>query len=65
MRAVQWVSADSIPCKVYMPDGSVAQGLAESALLNEKSDSVQFERFGFVRIESRSKDGITAVYTHD
>ena len=65
MRAVQWVSADSVPCKVYMPDGSVAQGLAESALLNEKSDSVQFERFGFVRIESKSKDGITAVYTHD
>ncbi|AGI47691.1 glutamyl-tRNA synthetase, archaeal and eukaryotic family [Thermoplasmatales archaeon BRNA1] len=65
MKAVQWVSRDSTPCKVYMPDGSIAEGLVENAILKEKADTVQFERFGFVRIEKKDPSQITAVYTHD
>ncbi len=64
MRAVQWVGSDSVPCAVAMPDGTMAEGRVESSVLKEKGGSVQFERFGFVRIEG--KDGkVSCVYTHD
>lgn len=65
MSAVQWVSRDSVRARVLMPDGKVSEGLVESALLGEESDTVQFERFGFVRIEKKGADGVAAVYTHD
>lgn len=65
MSAVQWVSRDSVRASVLMPDGKVSEGLVESALLGEESDTVQFERFGFVRIEKKGADGVAAVYTHD
>ncbi len=65
MRAVQWVSRSSVPCEVLMTDGSVAKGLVENALLSEKSDTVQFERFGFVKVEEKSPEKIVCVYTHD
>ena len=62
-KAVQWVGNDSVKAKVYMPDGTVAEGLVEKSLLDEKSNEVQFERFGFVRIENR-ENGITGVFSH-
>lgn len=65
MRAVQWVSRKSVPCEVLMTDGTVAKGLVEDAILNEKSDTVQFERFGFVRIEKKDPQKVSCVYTHD
>ncbi len=65
LKAVQWVANDAVPCTVANPDGSVSEGLVERALLSEKSDTVQFERFGFVRIEERSGNGVKCVYTHD
>ncbi|MCQ2069757.1 MAG: glutamate--tRNA ligase, partial [archaeon] len=65
MKAVQWVTSDSTACDIYMPDGTVAQGRVENAILSEKCDTVQFERFGFVRIESKTPEKVTAVYTHD
>lgn len=64
VHAVQWVSRDSIETKVLMPDGTTAEGLTENAILKEKSDTVQFERFGFVRLEEVSPSLIKAVYTH-
>ena len=63
-RAVQWAPEGSVPTEVYMPDGTVAKGIAESAILSEKSDEVQFERFGFVRIEAKDEKGIRAVFSH-
>ena len=65
MKAVQWVSRSSVPCEVLMTDGSVAKGLVEDAILSEKSDTVQFERFGFVKVEKRTPEKIVCVYTHD
>ncbi|WP_394325618.1 hypothetical protein [Candidatus Methanomethylophilus sp. 1R26] len=44
---------------------SVAKGLVEDAILSEKSDTVQFERFGFVKVEKRTPEKIVCVYTHD
>ena len=65
MKAVQWVSRSSVPCEVLMTDDSVAKGLVEDAILSEKSDTVQFERFGFVKVEKRTPEKIVCVYTHD
>ncbi|MGI6472662.1 MAG: glutamate--tRNA ligase [Candidatus Methanomethylophilaceae archaeon] len=64
VHAVQWVSRNSVKTTVLMPDGSVIEGLAENAVLDEKGDIVQFERFGFVRLLERTPDSVKAVYTH-
>ncbi len=64
VHAVQWVSRDSIRTEVLMPDGTVAEGLTEDAVLKEKSDTIQFERFGFVKLEDVSPTLVKAVYTH-
>jgi len=64
VKAVQWVGRNSIKAELLMPDGSIVNGLAEDAVLKEQSDTVQFERVGFVRFESRSSELIKAVFTH-
>ncbi|HKM13639.1 MAG TPA: glutamate--tRNA ligase [Candidatus Methanomethylophilaceae archaeon] len=64
VHAVQWVCRDSIKTRVLMPDGTFVNGLTEKSILEEKGDTVQFERFGFVRIASKSADDIQAIYTH-
>jgi glutamyl-tRNA synthetase len=49
--------------KVVMSDASEAKGLAEPSCADLKSDDmIQFERFGFVRVESASP--FVAFYTH-
>ncbi len=63
-KAIQWVSRDSVPTEVLLPDGSVVKGLSEDLLLKETNDMVQFERFGFVKIEDKNKDKITAIFAH-
>ena len=62
VKAVQWVGRDNVPARILMPDGSVAEGYCETAVM-DAGDEVQFERFGFVRIESR-ENGITGVFSH-
>ncbi len=64
-RLLQWTLADeSVPCGVVMPDASVAEGVAESACKKLKpNDVVQFERFGFVRIDEPVPK-LRAYYAH-
>jgi glutamyl-tRNA synthetase len=52
-QLIHWVPmGDDAPCKVVMPDATVTEGVAESACRKLKLDDiVQFERFGFVRID--------------
>ena len=64
IKAVQWVKDKGIPAKVLMPDGSVSEGYAENAILDRKSDMIQFERFGFVKIENIKKNELKAVFAH-
>jgi glutamyl-tRNA synthetase len=64
VRAIQWVCNDSVPAEVLMPDGTSVKGLAEKAVLDGKGDMVQFERFGFVRIERRSPEGVLCIFAH-
>jgi len=61
---VQWVSAKAIEVEVIKPDNSRERGLAEPAVADLKvGEVVQFERFGFVRIDA-VKPKLVAVYGH-
>jgi glutamyl-tRNA synthetase len=62
---IHWVPVGSgVPCEVVMPDASVAEGVAEEACRALKPDEIiQFQRFGFVRVDS--VDGkLTAYFAH-
>jgi glutamyl-tRNA synthetase len=53
---INWVS-EGVPCKVLMPNGVFAEGIAESGIETLKnSEIVQFERFGFVKLNKRGKE---------
>ncbi len=62
---IHWVPAETgIPCEVVMPDATVARGIAEDTCRKLKpNDVVQFERFGFARIESINWK-LIAYYAH-
>ncbi|MFH1328345.1 MAG: glutamate--tRNA ligase [Candidatus Bathyarchaeota archaeon] len=53
-----------IPTKVIMPDASTVEGLAENNCKNlQVGQTIQFERFGFVRID-KSNGIIVVRFTH-
>lgn len=56
-QLIQWIPVgQDMPCHVVMPDASVSEGAAEIACKQLKPDDiVQFERFGFVRIDKLNK----------
>jgi len=62
---IHWVPVGwDMPCEVMMPDASTAEGIAESACKQLKPDNIiQFERFGFVRIDKVNAK-LVAYYTH-
>jgi glutamyl-tRNA synthetase len=62
---IHWVPVGSgVPCEVVMPDASVAKGVAEEACRVLKSDEiVQFQRFGFVRVDEVNGK-LTAYFAH-
>ena len=68
-RIVQWVHAApgaSVSVEIHMPDddGTIKKGLVEVAAKNDAGKVVQFERFGFVRLERVGPEGLSAAYTH-
>jgi glutamyl-tRNA synthetase len=64
-QLIHWVPVgDDMPCQVVMPDAKIAEGIAETACKNLKTgDIVQFERFGFARIDKVNVK-LTAYYAH-
>jgi len=62
---IHWIPIGvDIPCEVVMPDATIAEGIAESACKGLKAnDLIQFERFGFVRIDEINSK-LTAYYSH-
>lgn len=61
---IHWVTEESVPAEVVMADASVAVGRAESRVADLKVDEMlQFERFGFVRVDS--KEPLRFYYAHD
>jgi glutamyl-tRNA synthetase len=63
-QLIHWVPiGEDMPCQVMMPDATLLEGVAESACKRLKRDDViQFERFGFVRIDGVN-DKLTAYYS--
>jgi len=62
---IHWIPVGAdMPCQVIMPDATVAEGIAENACEGLKSnDIIQFERFGFVRVDEINIK-LTAYYAH-
>ncbi len=57
-RMIHWLPADdkNIHAEVLMPDGSVKEGLVEKSLEHLKEgEIIQFERFGFCRLDKKGK----------
>jgi len=65
-RMVHWVTKGK-PCEVLVPEGEellVRRGLLESDADVKVDDVVQFERFGFVRIDAVEPERIVAIFAH-
>lgn len=61
---IHWVSASAVEVEVIKPNGTREWGLAEPAVAGLQTDDiVQFERYGFVRVEA-VKPKLVAVYGH-
>jgi len=65
MPLIHWLpKGTGIPCNSVMTDGSVLKGVAEDSCRELRVDDiVQFERFGFVRVDKIGED-LTVYYTH-
>jgi len=61
-RIIHWAPVDGIPVKVLTPDGDVT-GIGEAGIAIEVNRVVQFERFGYVRIDSANGE-VIAYFTH-
>ena len=62
-QLIHWIPVGKdMPCQVVMPDATAAEGIAEGVCKRlKKNDVIQFERFGFVRID-QVDDKLTAYY---
>lgn len=62
-QLIHWIPVkQDMPCQVIMPDATTMDGVAESICKQLKPNSIiQFERFGFVRIDKVNKK-LTAYY---
>ncbi len=62
---IQWVPAKHVAVRVLLP-GKEIKGYGETNLTKEKPGAVvQFERFGFVRLEKIAKNNIIAIFSHE
>jgi len=64
---INWVPVNfAIKTEIIMPDGSIVSGFAEANVEKLKVDDIiQFERFGFCRLDKKEKDKITFCYAHN
>ena len=61
---IHWIPVGKdMPCDVVMPEANIIEGIAEEACRKLSPDTmVQFERFGFVRVDALNAK-LTAYYT--
>ncbi len=62
-RIIHWAPVAGIPVKVRSPDGDI-EGIGERGIAKELDKIVQFERFGFCRIDAVSEGEIVAYFSH-
>lgn len=60
---IHWAPIDGVKVTVFAPDG-VYEGVGEKDIKSELNNVVQFERFGFVRIDSVDDGAIRAYFGH-
>jgi glutamyl-tRNA synthetase len=61
---IQWLPADArIPCVLHREEGDV-EGFCEPTVVNEAGHVVQFERIGFARIDTASRERVDAFFAH-
>jgi len=61
---IQWLPAQGlVPCTLLTQEGEIS-GACEPAVIKELGNVVQFERIGFVKIDSVDNDRVTAYFTH-
>jgi glutamyl-tRNA synthetase len=65
VQLIQWIpKGTELPSQIVMPDASVTEGYAEADCKKLKPDAtIQFERFGFVRINEVGEK-LIAYYAH-
>jgi len=63
LRIIHWAPTDGVPVRVMRPDG-VDSGIGEAGIRDDQDQVVQFERYGFVRIDSVAEDEVAAYFAH-
>ncbi len=67
-RIMHWLPKDEklINTEVLMPDAKIVKGIAEPSVKNIKiNEVIQFERFGFCKLDSIKKDKLVFWFTHE
>ncbi|MBR9700303.1 glutamate--tRNA ligase [Candidatus Woesearchaeota archaeon] len=66
---INWLSAEpdqTVEVEIMMPDATVKIGLAEAGVKNIKvGEIIQFERFGFCRLDEKEDEALRFWYAHD
>jgi glutamyl-tRNA synthetase len=62
-KIIHWVPTDGIPVKVRGPEGDI-EGIGENGIAAELDKIVQFERFGFCRIDAVDEEKVVAYFAH-
>jgi glutamyl-tRNA synthetase len=60
---IQWAPTPNIKVRVKRPEG-IDEGVGEPLIASEFGNVVQFERYGFVMIDSVSETEVVAYFTH-
>jgi glutamyl-tRNA synthetase len=61
---IQWLPpGEAVPCTLVTQEGE-QKGYCEPGVTGELDRVVQFERTGFARIDTVSREGIIAYFTH-
>lgn len=61
---INWVS-NGLNVDIMMPDSKIIKGFAEEAVTSLKVDDlIQFERFGFLRVDEKNKNKIVFWFSH-
>ncbi|MDR2830572.1 MAG: glutamate--tRNA ligase [Methanobrevibacter sp.] len=65
-KIIQWVPVnENINAEIVMSDNSIIKGLCEVAVRDlNVGDIVQFERFGFARLDKKEKDKLIFYFAH-
>ena len=63
IKIIHWAPADGVKVRVLKPDG-VDEGLGEAGIADELGKVVQFERYGFVRVNKIGEPPILAYFAH-